>query len=67
MKVCNFFCYSGDHDMSVTLLGTQNWISLLNLTLYEIWRTWYVDGQVAGYVFNSVISYLFFIFHPSEL
>lgn len=48
MNVCNFFCYSGDHDLSVTLLGTQNWISSLNLTLYEIWRTWYVDGQVAG-------------------
>jgi len=41
--------YSGDHDLSVTHLGTQYWISLLNLTQYEIWRTWYVDGQVAGY------------------
>ncbi|KDP35358.1 hypothetical protein JCGZ_10342 [Jatropha curcas] len=41
--------YSGDHDMSVTHIGTQNWIHLLNLTTNEYWRPWFVDGQVAGY------------------
>ncbi|GMY35362.1 serine carboxypeptidase-like 17 [Fagus crenata] len=41
--------YSGDHDLSVTHIGTQNWIRYLNLTISEVWRAWYVDGQVAGY------------------
>ncbi|XP_010046975.2 serine carboxypeptidase-like 17 [Eucalyptus grandis] len=41
--------YSGDHDMSVTHIGTQNWIYSLNLTLYDVWRPWFVDGQIAGY------------------
>ncbi|XP_050373394.1 serine carboxypeptidase-like 18 [Argentina anserina] len=41
--------YSGDHDMSVPHVGTQEWIRYLNLTNSEIWRPWYVDGQVAGY------------------
>lgn len=41
--------YSGDHDMSVTHIGTQNWIRYLNLTISDVWRAWYVDGQVAGY------------------
>ncbi|XP_030458784.1 serine carboxypeptidase-like 18 [Syzygium oleosum] len=41
--------YSGDHDMSVTYLGTHFWIFSLNLTLSDAWRAWYVNGQVAGY------------------
>ncbi|KAE8056750.1 hypothetical protein FH972_013493 [Carpinus fangiana] len=41
--------YSGDHDMSITHIGTQNWIRYLNLTISDVWRAWYVDGQVAGY------------------
>ncbi|WCJ42207.1 serine carboxypeptidase-like 6 [Euphorbia peplus] len=41
--------YSGDHDLSVPHIGTQNWISLLNMTVNEYWRPWFVDGQVAGY------------------
>ncbi|XAR51162.1 hypothetical protein NMG60_11005714 [Bertholletia excelsa] len=41
--------YSGDHDMSVPHLGTQAWIRALNLTLSNVWRAWFVDGQVAGY------------------
>ncbi|KAI4380564.1 hypothetical protein MLD38_006741 [Melastoma candidum] len=41
--------YSGDHDLSVTHIGTQNWIASLNLTLYDTWRPWFVDGQIAGY------------------
>ncbi|KAI6682582.1 hypothetical protein NL676_036463 [Syzygium grande] len=41
--------YSGDHDLSVTHIGTQNWIYSLGLTLYDIWRPWFVDGQIAGY------------------
>ncbi|XP_034699224.1 serine carboxypeptidase-like 18 isoform X3 [Vitis riparia] len=41
--------YSGDHDMSIPHIGTQEWINSLNLTLEDPWRTWYTDGQVAGY------------------
>ncbi|XP_065851000.1 serine carboxypeptidase-like 18 [Euphorbia lathyris] len=41
--------YSGDHDLSVPHIGTQNWIQLLNMTVNEYWRPWFVDGQVAGY------------------
>ncbi|KAK9265997.1 hypothetical protein L1049_012497 [Liquidambar formosana] len=41
--------YSGDHDMSIPHIGTQEWISSLNLTLNDVWRAWFVDGQVAGY------------------
>ncbi|CAL5387370.1 unnamed protein product [Camellia sinensis] len=42
--------YSGDHDMSVPHIGTQQWINTLNLTLSNVWRAWFVDAQVAGYV-----------------
>ncbi|RVW59511.1 Serine carboxypeptidase-like 17 [Vitis vinifera] len=41
--------YSGDHDMSIPHIGTQEWINSLNLTLEDPWRTWYTDGQVGGY------------------
>ncbi|XP_020554812.1 serine carboxypeptidase-like 18 [Sesamum indicum] len=41
--------YSGDHDMEVPYMSTLKWIRNLNLTLDEDWRSWTVDGQVAGY------------------
>ncbi|KAK4564662.1 hypothetical protein RGQ29_006658 [Quercus rubra] len=41
--------YSGDHDMSVPHIGTQQWISSLSLTTDESWRVWSVDGQTTGY------------------
>ncbi|KAI3841107.1 hypothetical protein MKX03_030759 [Papaver bracteatum] len=41
--------YSGDHDMVVPHLGTQAWIRLLNYSIVDDWRSWWVDGEVAGY------------------
>ncbi|XP_031378195.1 serine carboxypeptidase-like 2 [Punica granatum] len=46
--------YSGDHDLSVTHIGTQNWISSLNLTVYSDWRPWFIDGQIAGYTVEYI-------------
>ncbi|XAR61977.1 hypothetical protein NMG60_11016540 [Bertholletia excelsa] len=41
--------YSGDHDMTVTFLGTQAWIRSLNHSIVDDWRPWLVEGQTAGY------------------
>lgn len=41
--------YSGDHDMEVPFLATQAWIRSLNYSTVDDWRSWVVQGQVAGY------------------
>ncbi|CAL5349035.1 unnamed protein product [Camellia sinensis] len=41
--------YSGDHDMIVPFLGTQEWIRALNYSIVDDWHSWWVQGQVAGY------------------
>ncbi|WOL16783.1 serine carboxypeptidase-like 18 [Canna indica] len=41
--------YSGDHDMSVPFVGTQAWIRSLNFSIVDDWRSWIVDGQIAGF------------------
>ncbi|KAL7163496.1 hypothetical protein ACSBR2_039578 [Camellia fascicularis] len=41
--------YSGDHDIGVPFLGTQAWIRALNYSIVDEWRSWWVQGQVAGY------------------
>ncbi|KAK9983230.1 hypothetical protein SO802_032755 [Lithocarpus litseifolius] len=41
--------YSGDHDITVPFLGTQAWITSLNYSIVDDWRSWNVQGQVAGY------------------
>ncbi|XP_040996609.1 serine carboxypeptidase-like 10 isoform X1 [Juglans microcarpa x Juglans regia] len=49
--------YSGDHDISVPNIGTQEWIKSLNLTTDESWRVWSVDGQTAGYTEKLINDY----------
>ncbi|XP_077233864.1 serine carboxypeptidase-like 15 [Tasmannia lanceolata] len=41
--------YSGDHDMTVPFVGTQAWVRSLNFSIVDDWRSWSVDGDVAGY------------------
>ncbi|KAH7689846.1 Peptidase S10 serine carboxypeptidase protein [Dioscorea alata] len=41
--------YSGDHDLTVPHIGTQTWIRSLNYSIIDDWRSWFSDGQVAGY------------------
>uniref|UniRef100_A0A1D1XDH1 Putative serine carboxypeptidase-like 52 n=1 Tax=Anthurium amnicola TaxID=1678845 RepID=A0A1D1XDH1_9ARAE len=41
--------YSGDHDMTVPFLGTQAWIRSLNHSIVDDWRSWWVDGNIAGF------------------
>ncbi|XAR72982.1 hypothetical protein NMG60_11019815 [Bertholletia excelsa] len=41
--------YSGDHDISVPYIATLQWLNSIGLPIFDPWRPWYVDGQVAGY------------------
>lgn len=40
--------FSGDVDASVPTLGTQRWIECLGQPVVTPFRTWTLDGQVAG-------------------
>jgi len=42
--------YSGDVDGVLPTLGTQEWISVLPLSIKEDWRPWYFGVDVGGYV-----------------
>jgi carboxypeptidase C (cathepsin A) len=50
--------YSGDDDGVCGTIGTQRWIYDLGFSVNSLWKTWYVDGQVAGYTtkFNTPLS-----------
>ncbi|KAL0814965.1 hypothetical protein Bca101_071408 [Brassica carinata] len=40
---------SGDHDMTIPFIGTQEWIRSLNFSIIEKWRPWMIQDKVAGY------------------
>eukprot|EP00727_Mastigamoeba_balamuthi_P007090 m51a1_g3000 putative serine carboxypeptidase-like 40-like (469) ;mRNA; f:771932-773490 len=40
--------FSGDFDAAVPFLETQKWIACLGRPVRSGWRTWHMDGQVAG-------------------
>ena len=42
--------FSGTEDIAVGTLGTLRWIDKLNYDVETEWRSWKVDGQIAGYV-----------------
>ena len=42
--------YSGDDDGVCGTIGTQHWIYDLGFPVDELWKTWYLDGQTAGYI-----------------
>ena len=41
--------YSGDDDSVCGTIGTQKWIYDLGFPVDNLWTTWFVDGQTAGY------------------
>ncbi|KAK6777918.1 hypothetical protein RDI58_024636 [Solanum bulbocastanum] len=48
-KSCRALIYSGDHDLIVPHLTTEEWIDTLKLSIVDDWEPWFVDAQVAGY------------------
>ncbi|KAL5787345.1 hypothetical protein ACOSP7_004294 [Xanthoceras sorbifolium] len=60
---------SGDNDLVVPHISTENWISILNLTVNEDWRAWFVDGQIAvklnHHYMISTIDVLFVFIYQS--
>ncbi|KAF8047622.1 hypothetical protein N665_2916s0003 [Sinapis alba] len=67
--------FSGDHDMLVPFLATQDWIRSLNYSIVEDWRPWMVHNQVAGYTRTYANKMTFatvkggghtIVYHPDE-
>nr|GMD13387.1 serine carboxypeptidase-like 18 isoform X2 [Ipomoea batatas] len=48
-KSCRVLIYSGDHDMVVPHVSTEEWIESLKVGVEDEWRPWFVEDQVAGY------------------
>ncbi|CAK9154932.1 unnamed protein product, partial [Ilex paraguariensis] len=55
-KKCRALIASGDHDMVVPHLGTEKWIRSLNLTVESDWEPWFVEGQVAGWIYRILYT-----------
>ncbi|XP_031128403.1 serine carboxypeptidase-like 18 isoform X2 [Ipomoea triloba] len=48
-KSCRVLIYSGDHDMIVPHVSTEEWIESLKVAVEDEWRPWFVEDQIAGY------------------
>ncbi|KAI7725240.1 hypothetical protein M8C21_014636 [Ambrosia artemisiifolia] len=48
-KKCRALVFSGDHDMTFPYVGTEQWITSLNISVEEPWEPYYIDGQVGGF------------------
>ncbi|KAJ3701620.1 hypothetical protein LUZ61_005325 [Rhynchospora tenuis] len=42
--------YSGDHDMCVPYTGSEAWTRSLGYNITDLWRPWYTNDQVSGYI-----------------
>lgn len=43
--------YSGDKDMAVPTMGTENWINAMNMQVTKEWRQYqHMEGAVGGYI-----------------
>jgi hypothetical protein len=49
---------SGDHDMCVPFTGSQAWTRSIGYKIVDEWRPWLSNGQVVGYLFLLILSYL---------
>lgn len=43
-----WFYYSGDQDIRISYVGTLDWIKMLNISITEEWKPWFVYNQVGG-------------------
>ncbi|KAJ9558303.1 hypothetical protein OSB04_012917 [Centaurea solstitialis] len=48
-KNCQVLIICGDHDLTFPCVGTEKWITSLNLSIESQWEPWFVRKQVAGY------------------
>nr|GMD07748.1 serine carboxypeptidase-like 18 isoform X2 [Ipomoea batatas] len=55
-KSCRVLIYSGDHDMVVPHLSTEEWIESLEVGVEDEWRPWFVDDQVAGWIHHELFA-----------
>ncbi|KAF5766720.1 putative peptidase S10, serine carboxypeptidase, alpha/Beta hydrolase [Helianthus annuus] len=51
--------YSGDHDMIIPYQSTEAWIKDLNYSVIDRWRSWKLNGQIAGYTesYSNMMTY----------
>ena len=40
--------HSGDHDMIAPYVGTEEWITSLDLPIERAWDPWYIGIQIGG-------------------
>uniref|UniRef100_A0A0D3CWX6 Uncharacterized protein n=1 Tax=Brassica oleracea var. oleracea TaxID=109376 RepID=A0A0D3CWX6_BRAOL len=48
--------FSGDHDLGVPYLGTQDWIKSLNYSVIDDWRPWMINHKLAGVTLKLIFA-----------